>query len=144
MKGMENLFFLSLVDEKLEEFEKKREQELRTIVVIEILNLTNAERSTNLNYCFVNIPKYEVLQLQKETLKITPLETEVIKKLKMAERRQIYFYTKDGTPIYEYLDIPPQDLVLFVGYQVSFSGIERLYCSGQQKQNLLYAIFEVV
>jgi hypothetical protein len=47
----------------------------------------------------------------------------------MADKKNIFLYTKDGSPILNYKDIPEKDMVLFVGYQISFSGIERIFCS---------------
>jgi hypothetical protein len=56
----------NLVSDKVHEYEKKREEKMRTVVIIEIYNLSNAERFTNLKYCFANVPKNLLTQLSEK------------------------------------------------------------------------------
>ncbi|KAL4455083.1 hypothetical protein ABPG74_006465 [Tetrahymena malaccensis] len=112
----------------------------RQVLIVEIYNLQQIKRHLNLKYCYLYLPSININTLQtQEQRDFQEFKRIIMKKLKITAEN-IYLYQKDGTPIYSHRQLKRNDITIFAGNCSTFAGLDKIYSTEENLQNLKRAI----
>ncbi|KAL4503250.1 hypothetical protein ABPG72_000856 [Tetrahymena utriculariae] len=112
----------------------------RQVLIVEIYNLQQIKRHLNLKYCYLYLPSINFNTLQtQEQRDFQEFKKIIMKKLKITAE-DIYLYEKDGTPIYSHRQLKRNDITIFAGNCSTFAGLDKIYSSEENLQNLKKAV----
>ncbi|EAS00267.1 EF hand protein (macronuclear) [Tetrahymena thermophila SB210] len=112
----------------------------RQVLIVEIYNLQQIKRHLNLKYCYLYLPSINFNTLQtQEQRDFQEFKRIIMKKLKITAEN-IYLYQKNGTPIYSHRELKRNDITIFAGNCSTFAGLDKIYSTEENLQNLKKAI----